>query len=82
METLVIIGVGLALATGLCAIVYEMAEARGRHPWPWTIAAFVGLFFVLIGWVLVAVTLAIVGPTTEQRSADHPEMGAMAHSRG
>ena len=81
METLIVIGVGLALVTALSAIVYEMAEARGRHPWAWTIAAFIGLFVVFIGWAVVAATLVLVGPTTEKESADHQQMAAVTHSR-
>ena len=78
MDTLIIIGIGLAIVTGLCAVVYEMAEARGRHPWGWTIASFIGLFFALIGWAAVAATLALVGPTKEKKWADHQEMAAVA----
>jgi len=81
METLIIIGIGLALATTLSAIVYEMAETRGRHPWAWTIAAFIGLFVVLIGWAVVVATLVLVGPTMEKASADHQQMAAATHSR-
>ena len=78
MDTLIIIGIGLAIVTGLCAVVYEMAEARGRHPWGWTIAALIGLFFALIGWVVVVTILALVGPTKEKKWAHYQEMAAPA----
>jgi hypothetical protein len=81
METLILIGIILVLVTTLLAIVDHMAEVRGRHRGPWTIAAFVGICFAVVGWLVVAAALVVAGPTREQRSATH-QGTAPAHQPG
>jgi len=81
MDTLIIIGVALAVITTLCVIVYEMAEDRGRHAWAWTLAAAVGLACFIVGWLVVAVALALAGPVGARRPDGYRET-APADIRG
>jgi hypothetical protein len=69
MELLLIIGVTLFVATILCCVVEEMAVRRGRNRAAWTIAAFIGLLFAFIGWIVVAVALVALGPSAQTRMA-------------
>ena len=79
METLLLIGVALLVATVLCCVVEEMAERRGRNRAAWTIAAFIGLLFAFVGWVVVAGALALLGPSDEQTRMAHDHGVASAH---
>ena len=79
METLILIGIALFVATVLCCVVEEMAEHRGRNRAAWTIAAFVGLLFAFVGWVVVAGALALLGPSDEQTRMAHEHGVASAH---
>ena len=71
METLLLIGIALLVATVLCCIVEEMAVRRGRNRAAWTIAALVGLLFAFVGWIVVAGALVVVGPRDPQARAAH-----------
>ena len=79
METLLLIGVVLLGATVLCCLVEEMAVRRGRNRVAWTIAAFVGLLFAFVGWVVVAAALLVLGPAHEQTQTAHGHGVASAH---
>ena len=79
METLLLIGVALLVATVLCCVVEEMAERRGRNRAAWTIAAFIGLLFAFVGWVVVAGVLALLGPSNEQAPTAHGHGVASVH---
>ena len=79
METLLLIGVALLVATVLCCVVEEMAERRGRNRAAWTIAAFIGLLFAFVGWVVVVGALALLGPSSEQARMAHGHGVASAH---
>ncbi len=74
METLIIIGIALVVVCTLCACVDEMARVRGRHRGAWTIAAFIGLWFALVGWVAIVLALVALGPTEQQRRLTGPNM--------
>ena len=82
MDTLIIIGIVLGVVTGLCATVYEMAGARGRHRWGWTLAAFIGLCIAFVGWVVVAIGLFLIGPAKGAGWADRREVTAAARALG
>ena len=79
METLLLIGVALLVATVLCCVVEEMAVRRGRNRAAWTIAAFVGLLFAFVGWVVVAGALLVLGPAHGQAKTGHSHGVASAH---
>ncbi len=79
MTTLLLIGVVLLVATVLCCVVEEMAERRGRNRAAWTIAAFIGLLFAFVGWVVVVGALALLGPSSEQARMGHGHGVASAH---
>ncbi len=79
MGTLLLIGVVLLAATILCCMVEEMAVRRGRNRAAWTIAAFVGLLFAFVGWVVVAGALLVLGPAHEQATTAHGHGVASAH---
>ncbi len=66
MELLVIIGLTLIVATAACAIVEAMAQARGRDARAWTVAAFIGLLFAVVGYFVVILALLLVGPSHDQ----------------
>jgi hypothetical protein len=63
---LVIIGIALVVATAACAVVEAMAQARGRDARAWTVAAFIGLLFALVGYVAVVVALLVLGPSHDR----------------
>jgi len=79
MELLLLIGVVLLVATILCCIVEEMAVRRGRNRAAWTAAAFVGLLFAFVGWVVVALALEILGPAHGPAKTTHGHGVASAH---
>ena len=79
METLLIIGIALLVATVLCCVVEEMALRRGRNRAAWTIAAFVGLLFAFVGWVVVAGALVVLGPRDAQARSAHEHGVASVH---
>ena len=79
MELLLVIGVVLLAATILCCAVEEMAERRGRNRAAWTIAAFVGLLFAFVGWVVVAGALLVLGPAHGQTQTAHSHGAASAY---
>jgi len=79
MEVLLLIGVVLLLATVLCCMVEEMAVRRGRNRAAWTIAAFVGLLFAFVGWVVVAGALLVLGPAHRQTQTAHGHGVASVH---
>lgn len=73
METLIVIGLGLALVTTMLVIVDHMAEDRGRHQGAWTMAALAGICAAVVGWFVVVGALILAGPTAAQRAAAHPK---------
>jgi len=75
METLIIIGVTLALVTTMLAIVERMAETRGRNRGAWTLAAFVGICLAVVGWLVVVAALVLAGPSQDQRQTSHHPTG-------
>ena len=79
METLLLIGVALLAATILCCMVEEMAVRRGRNRAAWTVAAFVGLLFAFVGWVVVVGALLVLGPAHGQTQTTHSHGVASAH---
>ena len=79
MDVLLLIGVVLLVATVLCCMVEEMAVRRGRNRAAWTIAAFVGLLFAFVGWVVVAAALMVLGPRDAQARSAHGHGVASVH---
>jgi hypothetical protein len=79
MQTLIFIGIAIAVITTLLVIVDRMAEGRGRNQWAWVIAAFIGLWFAFIGWVAVVAALVFVGHSDGKR---HPTHRPMTHAHG
>ena len=71
MELLAIVGIALVVVTAACAAVEAMAEARGRDPRAWALAAFVGLLCAVVGYFIVVGALLLVGPT-QSSSAKRP----------
>ena len=73
------IGVVLFAVTVLCCVAEEMAESRGRNRVAWTVAAFVGLLFAFVGWVVVVGALLVLGPAHGQTQTAHRHGVASAH---
>ena len=71
METLIFIGVTLALVTTMLVIVERMAETRGRNRGAWTLAAFVGICLAVVGWFVVMAALVLAGLSQDRRQASH-----------